>query len=145
MAKEKLFHIGVKALITNGHDKILVLRTIPFQNAAVHWDIPGGRIKEGDTVDETLRREVMEETGVLHITQIEFVTAVVSNIAIPVPGLGNVGLLLMIYTAHIPGDAAITLSEEHTTYEWVDHAEAAERLRYKYPDTFTALLAKDLD
>jgi len=144
MTKEKLLHIGVKALITNKQGDILVLKTIPLQGAAVHWDIPGGRIKEGHSVEETLRREVLEETGLQNIAQVEFFTAVVSNIEIPVPDLGKVGLLLMVYTVQIPDSTTIVLSEEHTAYEWVDHTEAAERLRYKYPDTFTALLAKRL-
>ena len=141
MTKERLFHVGVKALLTNSANKLLVLRTIPFHNTEPHWDIPGGRIQQSDDAETTLRREVAEETGISNIDGITFYTAVISNIEIPVAEVGTVGLLLMIYTVRTSDTAAIDLSDEHTTYEWVDYQEAAKRLSYKYPPAFTTLLA----
>jgi hypothetical protein len=44
MASEKLFHVGVKALIVNSEGKILVMKTVAWYGAIAHWDIPGGRI-----------------------------------------------------------------------------------------------------
>ncbi len=140
MAHEKLFHIGVKTLMTNASGKVLVLKTIPLSGTEPHWDIPGGRIQEGQDSETTLRREVAEETGITVTAQPVFYTAVISNIEIPVAEVGRVGLLLMIYTVGVNDTTKIVLSSEHTAYEWVDAAEAAERLNYKYPKSFTALL-----
>lgn len=142
MAKEKLFQIGVKALITDDKGRILLLDSGDWhlKHQKRHWDIPGGRIQEGQSVIETLRREVEEETGISHIKDIEFFTAVISNFKdIPVDGR-RVGLALMIYQVKIPQSSKITLSREHSGYEWVEPREAARRLAYKYPADLTEKL-----
>ena len=142
MSKEKLFQVGIKALITNDEGEILVLDSGDWhlKHQKRHWDIPGGRIQEGHSALETLKREVGEETGVKRITKSEFFTAIVSNFAdIPV-GEHKVGLLLIIYKVTISANSKIVLSNEHTGYEWVSAKEAAKRLAYKYPPEFTSLL-----
>jgi 8-oxo-dGTP pyrophosphatase MutT (NUDIX family) len=128
MAHEKLFHVGVKAaLITNASEKVLLLKTIPLPNAEPHWDIPGGRIQEGQDSETTLHREVQEETGISVISPPVFYAAVISNIQIPVAAIGKVGLLLMVYTVTVQEAVKITLSPEHTAYEWTGATETAER------------------
>jgi 8-oxo-dGTP pyrophosphatase MutT (NUDIX family) len=139
MAKEKLFQIGVKALITNKDGNILLLDSGKWhlKHQKRHWDIPGGRIQEDHSVMGTLRREIEEETGIREIKSPEFFTAVVSNFKdIPV-GDRLVGLALMIYKVEVPPESRITLSQEHSGYEWVEPKEAAKRLSYKYPPEFT--------
>jgi ADP-ribose pyrophosphatase YjhB (NUDIX family) len=142
MAKEKLFQVGVKALITNSKGEILLLDSGDWhlRHQTRHWDIPGGRIQEGHTAMDTLRREVEEETGIKEIIQPVFFTAVISNFKDTPIGKHMVGLALMIYKAKVPDGSKIILSEEHTGYEWVDKEEAAKRLAYKYPPDFAQKL-----
>jgi len=142
MAQEKLFQIGVKALITNDKDEILVLDSGEWhlKHQTQHWDIPGGRIQEGHTVLDTLQREVEEETGIKEVIDPQFFTAAMSNFQdIPIDG-HKVGLLLMVYKVKVPKNSDIKLSHEHSGFEWVARKEAAKRLAYKYPDEFTKLL-----
>jgi len=142
MAKEKLFQVGVKALITNSKGQILVLDSGDWhlKGQKRHWDIPGGRIQEGSNVVETLEREVLEETGIKKILKYEFFTAVTANFRdIPIEG-HMVGLILLIYKVKVSEGSKVTLSEEHSGYEWVATEEAAKRLTYKYPAEFTDLL-----
>lgn len=142
MSKEKLFQVGIKALITNSEGKILVLDSGDWhlKHQKRHWDIPGGRIQEGHSALDTLKREIDKEIGVKKFSQPQFFTSVISNfVEIPVGKL-KVGLLLMIYKVQIPKSGQITLSHEHTGYEWVSPKEAAKRLSYKYPKDFTNLL-----
>lgn len=142
MSKEKLFQVGVKALIENESGKILLLDSGDWhlKHQERHWDIPGGRIKEGHSALDTLKREVEEETGFTQVLDPSFFTAVISNFEFKAEG-HNVGLLLMIYRVGVPPNINVVLSEEHSGYEWVDRKEAAKRLAYKYPSEFTNLLS----
>lgn len=143
MIKEKLFQIGVKALIVNKQGKILVLDSGDWhlKHQQRHWDIPGGRIQEGHSILETLRREMAEETGITKFTKPKFFSAVISNFESRLEDGRTAGLALMIYRVGIPENSKIILSEEHSGYEWVSKKVAAERLRYKYPAEFTDQLA----
>lgn len=142
MANEKLFHVGIKALIENGRGEVLLLKAPVWEkgNIKAHWDIPGGRIQEGQSIEATLNREIEEETGVKKIEYSEFFTAIISNHQIPHKDI-MLGLVLMVYKVRIPKNSKIKLSEEHTDYEWASKKEAVKRLSYKYPPEFTDLLA----
>lgn len=52
---EDVFHLGVKAIIQNTDGKILLLKVnlkkLKAFNGEAYWDIPGGRIKQGDSVE----------------------------------------------------------------------------------------------
>jgi mutator protein MutT len=142
MAHEKLFHVGVKALITNEAGRVLLMKTgTGFHEA--HWDFPGGRIQEGQTAIEALKREIEEETGIAEVDNIEFFQGCISNHELTFEGMKPVGLVLMTYKVTIPEDSEIKLSDEHVEYEWVAMAEAAERLSNKYPVELTDLLRKN--
>ncbi len=58
---KKISRIGVYGIITKGNEMLLVR-----QEDGPHrgkWDFPGGGIEFGETVEETLRRELLEEVG----------------------------------------------------------------------------------
>lgn len=55
---------GVSALIVRDGRVLLVRRgKEPFKG---YWSLPGGTVEPGETPDEAVRREVLEETG-LHV------------------------------------------------------------------------------
>jgi 8-oxo-dGTP diphosphatase len=55
----RVFRIGVFALIFNEQGHIL----LGHRRDTDWWNLPGGGMEIGETVDEALRREVQEETG----------------------------------------------------------------------------------
>ncbi len=139
MANEKLFYIGVKGLVEDEKSRILLLLADVSKhrgNTEPYWDIPGGRIKEGATVLETLQREIDEETG-LKARLPQFLTAVVSNHQVPIDDKQWAGLVLMVYKVKVPAAAEITISPEHTEFRWFTRDEAKKRLAHKYPPEFT--------
>lgn len=143
---EKIYHLGIKALIQDSSGKILLLKVNQekFKNPTVedYWDIPGGRVLEGHTLEETLLREVEEETGITNLESFSHLDTITSNIEIPLKNGGKVGLILSIYTCFVPDSTPIQLSEENTDYAWVLPEEATRFLSYKYPLDFIEKIKK---
>lgn len=73
----------VGAIIFNTDDELLVIKR--GQEPAVgRWTLPGGRIEPGESAEDAVAREVLEETGLV-------VTAIreVGSISLPAPGVGT--------------------------------------------------------
>lgn len=56
-----LYRKNVAAFVLNEHRQILICERSDIPGA---WQVPQGGIDEGETPEETLRRELMEETGI---------------------------------------------------------------------------------
>ncbi len=113
----KLFYIGIKGLIKI-NDKVLVLMD-DKGNEKKYWDIPGGRMGEGEEIQETLKRELGEELpGIQNIK----VGDLVHIYKLPRNLQDGNGLMLQFYSveAQIPD---IQVSEEHEGYLWVGKEE----------------------
>lgn len=67
--KQQFPHVTVGALIFNSEDKIFLMKSHKWRD---HYVIPGGHIELGETIKDTIKREVKEETG-LDIYDIKFV------------------------------------------------------------------------
>ena len=50
------------AFIVNG-DEILLLKRVSFPFIGL-WALPGGKLEEGETIQQSIVREIMEETGI---------------------------------------------------------------------------------
>ena len=94
---EDLFYLGIKLLISNSADQILLLlRSASHQDDQGHWDIPGGRILRGEDIETALGREIQEETGLqLDNRDITFIGAHLSNSRVSM-GKSDAGLILFI-------------------------------------------------
>jgi len=137
---EDLFQLGIKALIVNSDGKILLLKVnkemLKGFSGDPYWDIPGGRIHRGSTIEETLKREVKEETGITNITNTTPLAMVLSNIRIPWNN-SDTGLILSVYVCEVNEPAEVILSNEHTEFRWFEPKEAGALLQVKYPKEFT--------
>lgn len=69
--------IGAGALILNADESktLLLLRGKNAKNEPGTWSRPGGTIEYGETIEECLHREVLEEIGV-EITDLEYTNIV---------------------------------------------------------------------
>ena len=119
---EQLFQIGIKAIIRNDENQILLLKNKDY------WDIPGGRIDQGEDIETTLLRELNEEIGVNHIAQKQLWDVVKSVKQLP---YGNMmtSLMLIVYRVQLPADQIPRSCEPGTTLHWVNSEEATDRLK----------------
>lgn len=122
MGNEKPFYLGIKAIIQNSEGQILLLK-----HSSGYWDFPGGRVNHGESIEDTLMREVEEETGITKLEEIKPDKMVLTKYQIPFQDV-KAGLVLWYHTCTLPGEVEITLSNEHTEYRWVELSEAEEFL-----------------
>src|SRR5690349_2641949 len=65
MSKKKIIAAG--GLVTNEKNELLVM----FRRGK--WDLPKGKVDEGETLETAAIREVQEETGIKNVSLSEFV------------------------------------------------------------------------
>lgn len=110
--------VGVKVLLRSSEGKFLFLRrSADFKpGASQNWDIPGGRIEPEEPLEEALRREVQEETG-LTLESIDRLLAAQDIFVAAAP----VHVVRLTYVGTASGEVAI--SDEHDDYAWMSKEE----------------------
>lgn len=106
--------VSVKAVIADSSGRVLFLR-----NPRGELELPGGRPDVGESLEDTLSREVLEECGLL-VTEAAYLG---SRSCAIVPGKS---VLLVFYRCAYAG-GPIHLSEEHTDFRWVEVVGAQPR------------------
>ncbi len=148
MSNEAFFQVSVKAIVRNNAGEVLLLQATPaIINAVVgrvggHWDVPGGRVKVGEKLEQTLHREVSEEVGLDHFDAISFLVATMANVRLTLENGDEAGIVLFAYVCDLAAGSEIVLGDEHLGYKWCSVDEAVELLAPNYPDLFIAELAK---
>lgn len=108
---KKPYSVSVKALVRDSRGRCLVIRrSAASKHNPGGWDLPGGKIDPGETVDDALVREVAEETG-LAIDIIRVAGAAESEAP-------NRKIAYLIFETRAD-EAKVRLSSEHDGYEWV--------------------------
>ena len=93
-----------------------------------HWDFPKGHIEPGERTEDTVRREIREETG---IKKIIFVPDFKKTIRYFVDyGAGRRLKFVVFFLAETTRQRVI-ISSEHQTYGWLSYEEAFRRLTYQ--------------
>lgn len=98
-------------------------------------DLPGGTIEPGERIEEGLLREVQEETG-LQLSPGKL------QLGYCFTRLGDDGVSnsFLLFTAETSGEATITLSWEHESYQWMTAKEVLDlSIRSPYPEMFQHL------
>ena len=137
---EDCFHLGIKMLLCTDERKILLLAR-QHRIRGIYWDLPGGRLQKGETVIQTLHRELEEETGFKCPADIFPFDMILTDIRIPTRA-GDVGLILSIYHCTIKTSFIPQLSPEHTDFNWFSFSETVDLLKNQYPATFIEKIAQ---
>ena len=103
--------IAAKVIIIGPDGRILTVRrskTAPRR--PLTWDFPGGMIERGETIEEAIHREVIEETR-LSICTLK-----------PLARQRLYGIDIQLFTSSTD-NTVVTLSYEHDMYQWVTPEE----------------------
>jgi len=93
-----------------------------------YWDLPKGHIEEGEKLEETVKREVAEETG---LKDIEFVDGFKEWIKYFFKFRGkNILKFVTFYLAETK-EKDIKVSFEHLGFEWLSSKKAIKKLTFK--------------
>jgi nucleoside triphosphatase len=119
MAEQQYPEPTVGALIFNPEGKLFLMRSHKW------WDryvVPGGHIELGETVEEALRREVKEETG-LDIYDIQFL--MLQEFVYDDAFWKRRHFLFLDHVCKTDG-TDVTLNDEAQAYVWVSLEEALD-------------------
>lgn len=93
-----------------------------------HWDFPKGHIEKGERTEETVKREVKEETG---LSSIEFVSGFKDTMKYFVGVKPNRRLKFVAFFLARTRTSKVEVSHEHQGYAWLPFEEAYVRITYK--------------
>ncbi|MFE2412607.1 NUDIX hydrolase [Kitasatospora sp. NPDC059408] len=112
-----LHSVSVAGAVVREDGRVLAIRRA--DNGA--WEPPGGVLELAETVEDGLRREIREETGIdVTVGQL---TGVYKNMAR--------GIVALVFRCH-PESGAECLSAETTAVAWLTPDEAAGRMSEVY-------------
>ncbi|HSW78043.1 MAG TPA: NUDIX hydrolase [Candidatus Chromulinivoraceae bacterium] len=143
--KEQLFHVGVKALVHDGQGNLLLLH-ITRKNGEKYWDLPGGRIDNGETAEAALDRELLEETGLTGLVVQKHLGIFMTDITIPLSESQHANLLFSVYLYSTTPSSQTTMNtESNMTIRWTSFDEALDdRIGY-FPSDLLRVIRSELE
>lgn len=120
MPEYELFRITQNVVLINNEGKALIL-----QHPKGKWLLPGGKIDKGEAWCEGLNRELVEEAGITDY-------AIISIIDVDSWVEKGHPHYAVTFVGTVPKDTAVIISDEHTSYAWVD-AGTVDRYDFWHP------------
>ena len=93
-----------------------------------HWDFVKGNIEEGETLKETVVREIREETG---ITDVSFVNDFEDKVEYHYQRDGELVHKEVVFFLAKTNTEDVKISHEHQGFIWLGYNDALKKLTYK--------------
>ncbi len=102
----------VRLIILNAEGKVLILKRLNSEYGAGQWCLPGGKVDYGSTVEETVVKELREETSLV-CTAAKFLFY---QDSLPLEA-GKMHCINLYFECKVTGD--IALNEESSEFAWI--------------------------
>lgn len=120
-----VIEFGIKGLLINSNTFLAVHKKNISDGK---FELPGGRMQFGETIEETLKREMLEETGV----NVEPIKLLDTWNYINDERTHQVAGIIFL-CKKIDEQLEITLSAEHDRYEWLNSKDLTKMNQLFYP------------
>jgi 8-oxo-dGTP diphosphatase len=107
--------LALKAIIEKDGKILIIKRSEKERFFKGIWDLPGGKIRFGEEPNESLKREVREETNL----EIEIIKPVRVWTAFKNESIQLLGITMLCKYK----SGKVKLSKEHIAYEWIEPKE----------------------
>ncbi|MBA7599145.1 hypothetical protein ES703_06172 [subsurface metagenome] len=95
---------------------------------AGHWDFSKGNIEKGEKIEETIEREIQEETG---ITDIEFISGFRQTIKYFYKLKGKTIFKTVVFYLIQTKTKEVKISWEHTDFKWLTYEKALGQITFQ--------------
>jgi 8-oxo-dGTP diphosphatase len=109
VALSKQLGLSVYGIIEDEAGRFLLLKRSTKSSNPGKWELPGGKVEQGESFDEALYREIQEETSLQ--VSIQHVAGVAES------DLPNVKAIHLIFKVQVE-TGQIQLNHEHDEYVW---------------------------
>ncbi len=119
-----VLRVAAKALIVNGSGEVLILREASSYGDGTQigrYGLPGGRLGIGESFEEGLRREALEETGLEVVPQHPIF---VGEWRPEIKGVPH--QIVAIFVVCKSKSTDVALSDEHDSHEWIKPEQRAD-------------------
>jgi 8-oxo-dGTP diphosphatase len=111
--------VAIRALVLDAQGRLLLLKRANSEYGNGQWCLPGGKLDYGDTPENTVAKELREETQ-LAAQEIKFLFFQNS----PPPLHGKMHCVNLYFSCTATGE--LRLNEENSAFIWVTPQEAVE-------------------
>ncbi|MGX8237776.1 NUDIX hydrolase [Exiguobacterium undae] len=102
---------AVKGIVRHDN-RILIVQRAAADSGGGTWECPGGKIDFGEQPEDSLIREIREETGLtVTVDKIAYASSILTH--------PDRQVILLVYFCTAV-TSSVTLSEEHDAYLWTD-------------------------
>ena len=126
-------HNSACVVIFNERDEILMIRSRRYITSRIEWEVPAGRVEEGETPEQAARRECWEETG---CTLKDLTYLCCHN-----PSNGMSDLKVHVFGARVDTESNEIDQNEVSRKQWMPKDQVLELLRSNETQSGISMLA----
>ena len=100
--------LAVAAVVWNDRGQVLLIRRTKEPRKG-QWSLPGGKVEFGETLEEAIRREILEETGL--VVKLAGVAGIAETIRDARVGAANAHFVMIDFSAVVVSGEALAQSD----------------------------------